>query len=289
MSRDAGIENTLWIRIAYLKSATEALRNEAEHITPESLQKELLELFEKLQGCFEYASLHNIRLSDYENKLQCISDNLVQVERIIQSRHLKIRRRNDKIKQTAKHIDSFLGTFNIPKVFESLVNAVFDFSANQQPYNPKPSLSGTPQISPPDFPPYIFDFSMIVDRHARNGGSLGIAISNTFTAYYLNGVICWVAAYFMDESGQMFKDTNERYKDRKNGYVTSGKMFTPKANQEHFNFYLFLPYDELHLRRDVNRTYYIRPVVKIFDKAKRTPFLTENYTDFIKIRWTKKS
>jgi hypothetical protein len=38
MSRDAGIENTLWIRIAYLKSATEALRNEAEHITPESLQ-----------------------------------------------------------------------------------------------------------------------------------------------------------------------------------------------------------------------------------------------------------
>jgi hypothetical protein len=81
----------------------------------------------------------------------------------------------------------------------------------------------------------------------RDRAGLGIKIR--VTAFHLENIDCWVAAYFWHASGNQILDKNGQYASATKGsqVCTARRLLPAAAHDIVDDFLLFIPYSELHL------------------------------------------
>lgn len=93
-----------------------------------------------------------------------------------------------------------------------------------------------------------------------NDDTQQIEITPIFTIENAKGINCHAVAYFYDERGVPLKDNNQLYVTR-DGTVSSTVDFTPGYpvalyNNNHLDFKIYLPYNELHLLKGYYKLQY---------------------------------
>lgn len=103
-------------------------------------------------------------------------------------------------------------------------------------------------------------------------GVKGMKIHIDFNITGLKGKNGKVIVYFESPKGTGIKDTNGKYATEK-GYVSASKKIAPKYNNTHYKLSIFMPTDEIHMKKGKHK-YYCR--IRFYDSS-RGKFIGGSY------------
>lgn len=94
----------------------------------------------------------------------------------------------------------------------------------------------------------INNVSFNLDQYENN--IIGLQVITNFEISNAIGLQCQLIAWFEFDNGQILKDGNNQYRSG-NGQVATFQNFSPRyENSIYETFGLFIPYDELHLKKE---------------------------------------
>lgn len=129
MSESSFDSNQLMMMLNILAVHTKILKNDAQTLPVQGLERNWKVLLSTLNDCFSYAQSHKVDLRDHKSELREIVENLVSVEKILQGRKEKKVTVVDDIAQgiifIAEKIDNVLKGIGWPAVAKPITEAIY--------------------------------------------------------------------------------------------------------------------------------------------------------------------